>query len=105
MFKGLILAVAMILSSSHVAAASSDSAWTELFAKANSRCTDQSGMAASIASTPAIFIDAVGKVALLLRGTIGKGKSKQTVDLICLYDVKSEDAAISDYGWLGGSPR
>ncbi|SDN36876.1 hypothetical protein SAMN05216328_12481 [Ensifer sp. YR511] len=105
MFKGLILAVATILSTTHIAVASSDSAWNELFAKANKRCTDQSGMAASIASTPAIFGDRVDKVAVLLRGKIGKGKSKQIVDLICLYDVKSGDAAISDYGWLAASPR
>jgi hypothetical protein len=51
------------------------------------------------ASAPVVFEDSVGKVAVLLRGTIGKGKP--TINLLCLYDKKTGKAAIEEFRWLG----
>ncbi|WP_421914405.1 hypothetical protein [Mesorhizobium sp.] len=53
-------------------------------------------------SAPVVFDDSVAKVAILLRGSFGKGKSKaQNVNLICLYDKKTGKASIEEYRWLG----
>lgn len=79
--------------------ASSDAAWNALFAKANGTCIGQSRMNTLEASAPVVFEDSVGKVAVLLRGTIGKGKP--TINLLCLYDKKTGKAAIEEFRWLG----
>jgi hypothetical protein len=82
--------------------ASSDDAWNALFKKVNGTCIGQSGMDTPEVTAPIIFDDAVGKVALLLRGTVGKGKSKiSNATIMCLYDKKTGKASIQEYRWLG----
>jgi uncharacterized iron-regulated membrane protein len=84
------------------AAASSDGAWTALFAKANCTCIGRSGMDTPEATAPVVFDDATGKIAFMVRGSQGKRKAKvSTVNLICLYDKKSGRASIAEYRWLG----
>jgi hypothetical protein len=53
------------------------------------------------ASAPVVFDDATGKIAVLLRGNLGRGKAKALVNLICLYDKKSGQTSIAEYRWLG----
>jgi len=96
-----VLASLIMLSSYGVAGASSDGAWDALFAKANGTCIGQSRMDTPEASAPVVFDDSVGKIAVLLRGKLGKGKARSTVNLICLYDKKTGRASIAEYQWLG----
>ena len=82
--------------------ASSGKSWDALFAKANGTCIGQSGMDTPEASAPIVFDDATGKIAVLLRGSLGKGKAKvKNVNLMCLYDKKTGRASIAEYRWLG----
>ncbi|NEJ70000.1 hypothetical protein GR197_05530 [Rhizobium phaseoli] len=97
--KFTFAAVAGFLSLTQLANASSDAAWNALFAKANGTCIGQSRMVSPEASAPAIFDDATGKIAILLREK--SGRSKKMVNLICLYDKKSGKASIAEYNWLG----
>lgn len=99
MFKTLSVAALFVSVTTVHASASSDSAWKALFAKVNGTCIGQSGMPSPEASAPVVFDDSVGKVALLLRGSMGKGKTP--VNLMCLYDKKTGKASISEYQWLG----
>jgi hypothetical protein len=102
MSKMTVIAVALMLASTQLANASSDGAWNALFAKANGACIGQSRMDTPEASAPVVFDDSVGKIAILLRGSLGKGKSKvQNVNLICLYDKKTGKASIEEYRWMG----
>lgn len=96
-----ILAAAIVSSVSGHAFASSDGAWTALFAKANGTCIGQSGLNTPEASAPVVFDDSVGKIAILLKGAVGRGKAKTKVSMICLYDKKSGQASIEEYRWLG----
>lgn len=97
--KNVPLIVAMVVASAPLANASSDSAWNALFAKANGTCIGQSRMDTPEASAPVVFDDSVGKIAVMLRGKLGK--SKPTVNLICLYDKKTGKASIEEFRWLG----
>lgn len=99
MLKKIAAAGLLVVSSSSFASASSDSAWNALFAKANGTCIGQSRMDTPEASAPVVFDDTVGKIAVMLRGKLGKGKP--TVNLICLYDKKTGKAAIEEFRWLG----
>lgn len=101
MIKHMTIVAAALLCVGQTAFASSDSAWNTLFAKANGTCIGQSGLNTPEASAPVVFDDAVGKIAILLRGQTGKGKTKTNVNLICLYDKKSGKASIGEYRWLG----
>jgi len=102
MIKTMTIAVTTLLLTAHYAGASSDAAWNALFAKVNGTCIGQSGMDTPEATAPIVFDDATGKVAVLLRGSMGKGKSRvKNVNLICLYDKKTGKASIEEYRWLG----
>jgi hypothetical protein len=101
MLKIAALAAAAIAASSTVSYASSDASWDKLFAKVNGTCIGQSGMDTPEATAPIVFDDATGKVAVLLRGSMGKGKAKTKVNLMCLYDKKTGKASIAEYKWLG----
>src|SRR6476646_10775411 len=101
MMKRMVLAAAATVCLCYTASASSDGAWNALFAKANGTCIGQSGLTTPEASAPVVFDDVTGKIAVLLRGQSGRGKSKSNVNLICLYDKKSGRASISEYRWLG----
>jgi len=102
MMKRIVIAATLILATACSASASSDEAWKALFAKANGTCIGQSRMNTPEASAPVVFDDSVGKVAILLKGSIGKGKSKvQNVNMICLYDKKTGKASIEEFHWLG----
>ena len=101
MIKKMTIAATAMLLSAHYAGAW-DAAWNALFAKVNGTCIGQSGMDTPEATAPVVFDDATGKVAVLLRGSMGKGKSKvKNVNLICLYDKKTGKASIEEYRWLG----
>ncbi|MGO7180719.1 hypothetical protein ACCT14_10130 [Rhizobium brockwellii] len=92
---------AAVVLSAATASASSDASWDKLFAKINGTCIGESGLDTPEATAPIVFDDATGKVALLLRGTMGKGKVKTRVNIMCLYDKKSGRASIAEYKWLG----
>lgn len=95
----IAIAASLVLASATFANASSDAAWDKLFAKANGTCIGQSRMDTPEASAPVVFDDSIGKVAIMLRGKVGKNKS--TVNLICLYDKKTGRASIEEFRWLG----
>ena len=99
MKKKIAIAATAILASTQLANASSDAAWNAMFAKANGTCIGQSRMDTPEASAPVLFDDSVGKIAVLLRGSTGKNKTK--VNLICLYDKKTGKASIEEFRWLG----
>ncbi|RDJ05045.1 hypothetical protein [Rhizobium grahamii] len=99
MQKKIAIALTIILTTSGLAHASSEGAWNALSAKANGTCIGQSRMISPEASAPVVFDDSVGKIAIMLRGTITKGKSP--VNLVCLYDKKSGKASIEEFRWLG----
>ncbi|WP_313198133.1 hypothetical protein [Rhizobium sp.] len=99
MLKKIAFALLSVLSTAAVANASSDSAWNALFAKANGTCIGQSRMDTPEASAPVVFDDSVGKIAVMLRGKVGK--NKPTVNLICLYDKKTGKASLEEFRWLG----
>ncbi|KRB55362.1 hypothetical protein ASE04_04830 [Rhizobium sp. Root708] len=99
MFKTIVATALIVSATAANASASSDGAWKALFAKVNGTCIGQSGMASPEASAPVVFDDAAGKIALMLRGSMGKGKP--SVNLICLYDKKTGKASIAEYRWLG----
>ncbi|MGO4353056.1 hypothetical protein AB4Z25_14205 [Rhizobium sp. RAF36] len=101
MIRLTLAAAGFALYLSQAAYASSDAAWNALFAKVNGTCIGQSGLNTPEASAPVVFDDAAGKIALLMRGQTGKGKSKVNVSLICLYDKKTGKASIAEYHWLG----
>jgi len=101
MFFRAALASLVAATSFSTAFASSDSAWNALFAKANGTCIGLSRMNTPEASAPVVFDDSVGKIAILLRGETGRGKSKSRVNMICLYDKRTGKAAIAEYQWLG----
>lgn len=99
MTKSIAIVVTATLASAGLANASSSSAWNAMFAKANGTCIGQSRMISPEASAPVVFDDSVGKIAVMLRGTIVKGKPP--VNVICLYDKKSGKASIEEFRWLG----
>jgi len=97
--KTTLVAIAALLSCTQLASASSDSAWDALNKKATGTCIGQSRMVSPEATAPVAFDDATGKVAVLLREK--NVKSKNLVNLICLYDKKTGKASIDEYRWLG----
>ncbi len=97
--KTMIAAASILLATGQMSHASSGAAWDRLFARVNGTCIGQSGMPSPEASAPVVFDDSTGKIAVLLRGKLGKGK--ETADLICLYDKKTGRASIQEYRWLG----
>lgn len=99
MLKTATAATIGVLSLTQFANASSNGAWDALFAKANGTCIGQSRMVSPEATSPVVFDDATGKIAILLREK--NAKSKKMVNLICLYDKKSGKASIAEYRWLG----
>jgi len=101
MLKLATLAAAAAVCSNTLAFASSDASWDKLFAKVNGTCIGQSGMDTPEATAPIVFDDATGKIAVLLRGAMGRGKAKTKVNLMCLYDKKTGKASIAEYRWLG----
>lgn len=98
MFKQVV--VAAVFSAGWVGSslASSDKSWDALFAKVNGTCIGLSRMNTPVASAPVVFDDVTGKIAMLLRGSVGKAKN---INLMCLYDKKSGKASIAEYRWLG----
>lgn len=96
-FNAAVITVAIALP----AWASSDAAWSALFAKANGSCISQSKMVSPEASAPVVFDDATGKVAILLREPVMRGKTRTLNQIICLYDKKSGRTSIAEYHWLG----
>lgn len=101
MTKTLMAAAAVMAFWPISAWSSSDAAWNTLFAKANGTCIGQSRMISPEASAPVLFDDATGKIAILLREPIVRGKTKTMNQVICLYDKKSGKASIAEYRWLG----
>lgn len=101
MRKLLFAAAVLAVQSTMPARASSEAAWNSLFAKANGTCIGQSRMVSPEASAPVLFDDSVGKIAILLREPVLRGKTKYLKEVICLYDKKSGRASISEYHWLG----
>ncbi|MGG6896427.1 MULTISPECIES: hypothetical protein [Rhizobium] len=101
MLKKITITAAIALTACQYASASSNAAWNALFAKVNGTCIGQSGIDTPEASAPVVFDDATGKIAVLLRGRLGKGAAKKNVSLICLYDKKTGRASIAEYHWLG----
>jgi len=102
MFTKLATAALVLLATTAQSYASSDGAWNALFAKVNGTCIGMSRMNTPEVSAPIVFDDATGKIAILLRGSLGKAKGRdQTVNLMCLYDKKTGKASISEYRWLG----
>jgi hypothetical protein len=99
MFKFITIATIVLLAGAVGANASSGKSWDALFAKANGTCIGKSGMVSPEASNPIVFDDSVGKVAVLLRESAGKGKGMK--NLLCLYDKKTGRASIEEYRWLG----
>jgi len=99
MLRKIAVAVTLFVASSGLANASSDASWNALFAKANGTCVGQSRMISPEASAPVVFDDSIGKIAVMLRGTITKGKP--AVNLVCLYDKKTGKASIEEFRWLG----
>nr|WP_276120969.1 hypothetical protein [Pararhizobium qamdonense] len=99
--KRTLFAAALGLMTTQYAFGSSDGSWDAIFAKANGTCIGQSEMNTPEASAPVVFDDATGKIAVLLRGELGRGKAKTKVNLICLYDKKTGRASIAEYRWLG----
>lgn len=99
MLKKFAVAALFVSVTAAHASASSDNAWKALFAKVNGTCIGQSGMPSPEATAPVVFDDKTGKIAVLLRGSMGKGKTR--VNLICLYDKKTGKASIAEYQWLG----
>ncbi|TCL67160.1 hypothetical protein [Rhizobium sp. BK251] len=98
----LAVAASILAATIQQAEASSDASWNALFAKVNGTCIGLSGMNTPEASAPIVFDDAAGKVAVLLRGSVGRGKTKvRNVNLMCLYDKKTGRASIAEYRWLG----
>ncbi|KQV82704.1 hypothetical protein [Rhizobium sp. Root1220] len=102
MIRKFAFATSLVLASAVSVEASSGKSWDALFAKVNGTCIGQSGMDTPEASAPIVFDDATGKIAVLLRGSLGKGKAKvNNVNLMCLYDKKTGRASIEEYRWLG----
>jgi hypothetical protein len=101
MLKFTTAAAAAVMISSAAAHASSDASWDKLFAKVNGTCIGQSGMDTPEATAPIVFDNATGKIAVLLRGSMGRGKAKTNVNVMCLYDKKTGKASIAEYKWLG----
>lgn len=95
------MAAALVAVSAMPALASSDAAWNALFAKANGTCIGQSRMVSPEASAPVVFDDSTGKIAILLREAVVRGKKKTMSEVICLYDKKSGRASVAEYHWLG----
>ena len=100
MFTKVSLASLLVMVSFCAATASSDGSWNALFAKANGTCIGLSRMHTPEASAPVVFDDSVGKIAVLLRGQVGKGKARTKVNMICLYDKRTGRASIAEYQWL-----
>lgn len=98
MIKKLLIASVFTAASVGSSFASSDKSWDALFAKVNGTCIGLSRMDTPEASQPVVFDDATGKIAVLLRGSVGKAKN---VNLVCLYDKKSGKASIAEYRWMG----
>ncbi|MDI7865042.1 hypothetical protein MRS76_24300 [Rhizobiaceae bacterium n13] len=102
MIKKITIAAAVLMATIQGANASSQGSWNALFAKVNGTCIGQSGMDTPEASEPIVFDDATGKIAVLLRGSVGRGKARaHKVNLICLYDKRTGRASIAEYRWLG----
>jgi hypothetical protein len=101
LMRKTLLAAALIAVSAMPASASSDAAWSALFAKANGTCIGQSKMVSPEASAPVVFDDATGKIAILIREAVVRGKKKTMTEVVCLYDKKSGRASIAEYHWLG----
>lgn len=100
MLMKLATAALALLATTAQSYASSDDAWKALFAKVNGTCIGMSRMNTPEVSAPIVFDDATGKVAILLRGSLGKAKGRaQTVNLMCLYDKKTGRASIAEYHW------
>lgn len=102
MYRKLATAALLLLATTAQSFASSEDAWNALFAKVNGTCIGMSRMNTPEVSAPILFDDSTGKVALLLRGSLGKTKGRaQIVNLMCLYDKKTGKASIAEYRWLG----
>lgn len=102
MYLKFATAALALLATTAQSYASSDDAWNALFAKVNGTCIGMSRMNTPEVSAPILFDDSTGKVAILLRGSLGKSKGRpQTVNLMCLYDKKTGKASIAEYRWQG----
>ena len=102
MYRKFGIAALVLLMTAVQSYASSEGAWDSLFAKVNGTCIGMSRMKTPEVSAPIVFDDAIGKVGLLLRGSIGKSKTAvHNVNLLCLYDKKTGKASIAEYKWLG----
>jgi hypothetical protein len=100
MLNKILVAALVLVGPGTQSYASSDAAWSQLFAKVNGTCIGLSGMNTPEASEPIVFDDATGKVAVLLRGLLGKGQARApVVNLMCLYDKKTGKASIAEYKW------
>lgn len=83
------------------ARASGDASWSAHIAKANGTCIGRPKMVSPEASAPVLFYDAAGKIAILLRKPVVRGKNKTINQLICLYDQKTGRVSIAEDRWLG----
>jgi hypothetical protein len=66
MLNKIFMATLILVATGTQSYASSDAAWSQLFAKVNGTCIGLSGMNTPDASEPIVFDDAIGKVAVLL---------------------------------------
>jgi hypothetical protein len=102
MYRKYGIAALVLLMTGTQGHASSEGAWNALFAKVNGTCIGMSRMNTPEVSAPIVFDDTTGKIGLLLRGSLGKGKTAvHNVNLLCLYDKKTGKASIAEYKWLG----
>jgi hypothetical protein len=100
-----LLAAALVAVSVMPAMASSDTAWSALFAKATGTCIGQSKMVSPEASAPVVFDDTTGEIAILLREAVVRGKKKTMSEVMCLYDKKWGRASVAEYHWLGNERK
>lgn len=97
--KLIVFAALAAFASGGTARASSGDSWAALFAQVKKSCIDESGIKSPEASAPVVFDDATDKLAVLLRGKVGRGKAQANVAVICLYDKESGKASVAEYTW------
>jgi hypothetical protein len=90
MFKTIAATTLLILAVTVGANASSGKSWDALFAKASGTCIGKSGMVTPEASSPVVFEDSVGKVAILLRSLLAKERLRRT----CSASMTSKPGAL-----------
>lgn len=94
----MIAALAMVAQG---AAASTPGEWSRLERAARHSCIAASGFKRPTASSPVVFNDKVGVVAILVSGSVRQAQTRPVrVTSLCLYDRKSRIATVEETtGW------